>query len=290
MPKPLQSPYGLSLALVCCLFPTQAASRPALGSELEVTYLANEGVYLSDGSRGVLIDALFTDGVRGYSTLAPELRRSLESGAPPFDDVVLALATHSHADHFDPVSVARFLKSHPHAHFASTPQAIRRLVPETEESDRDRIHSALPSEGHVESLTLGGVEIELLNLHHGRGGEPPTQNLGIVVTLADRRILHIGDTEARERDFRPLALGRIDVGLLPYWFLLKPHYLEVTRQEIEPTHVVALHMPTTGAPKSYFDGATDVDDLAKRIQHHWPGAEVAVQTLQTWFPLRLAAD
>lgn len=262
------------------------ANLPA--QSLEIRTLANEGVALSDGKQTVLIDALFDEGVRGYRRLDPPTQRSLLRGALGLPPVTVIFATHVHRDHFDAGVVLEFLQRHPGARFISTPQAVAALRRAGEHSTEDvvsdhRVHAFLPTEGDTLRLSadvLGthGVEVTLLNLHHGRDRDPPIQNLGILVEMAGVRALHIGDTEVRMSDARALPWAEldVDVGLFPYWFLFKSHYLEVTRA-IDPEHVVALHMPHEDAPMSYFAPARALEGLAQAIRTEFPNALVALE-------------
>jgi L-ascorbate metabolism protein UlaG (beta-lactamase superfamily) len=240
-------PAALALALVAT-GPTSAdgaAAGPAAGAE--ITYLANEGFLLSGGGRAVLVDALFGDGLADYPRVPADLRSKLEAGEPPFDEVDVVLATHHHADHFDPRAVARFLRAVPTARFLSTPQAVERLREVSGgawDGIAPRVRSVLPAAGEAEELTVAGVAVTVFNLHHGRDRRPPVQNLGFLLALGDRRILHVGDTEAGDADLAPLRFERreIDAALLPFWLLLDAEAVETVRRRVSPRLVVPMHL------------------------------------------------
>ena len=89
----------------------EETSRPPVrdaAPEVRVTYVGNAGFLIAVGDKKILIDALFSGFPGGY-TLPEEIRDKMALGRPPFDGIDLALATHSHGDHFESGLVRRFL-------------------------------------------------------------------------------------------------------------------------------------------------------------------------------------
>jgi putative transcriptional regulator len=253
-------------------------SFPPAGAQVEVTYIANEGFLLEGGGKKVLIDALFEGGVNGYAKVPHALRSELERAEAPFDGIDLVLVTHFHADHFAPGMVGRYLRTNQDASFVSTPQVreqLRPLIPGGAETD-DRVTGVLPDEGTREVLTRGGVELEVLNLHHGEERRPPVQNLGFIVKLGGMKILHVGDTEATAEVFEKYSLAeeKIDVALLPSWFLTYDRWIEAVRNEIAPAEIVVMHMPSRDAPPSYFGSHGSYDGTVRALREEFPRARI----------------
>ncbi|HXV76137.1 MAG TPA: YqgE/AlgH family protein [Candidatus Polarisedimenticolaceae bacterium] len=251
---------------------TLAASGSPVFAGIEATYLANEGFFLTGGGKKVLIDASFDAGIAPYAVLADTTRHAIATGAPPFDDVDLLLATHVHADHFAPEVVLSHLRANPRARFVSTPDAIAALEPLLggDASLAERITAVYPDEGRPETLERSGVPLRVINLHHGRGGERPVQNLGFVVTLGDTRLLHVGDTVASADELGAAAIGPVDVAFLPYWLLIGAAEARVVGAD----RIVAMHLPPAGAPAGHFDPYASFEDAAERIARLHPGAVV----------------
>lgn len=267
---------GLVLASVLVFVPSAA---PATGQELEITYLANEGVHLRAGSSAVLVDALFGEGLAGYARVEAAERERLERAAPPYGEVTLVLATHSHRDHFDPAAVARFLVANPRAHFLSTPQAVDELRAALRSAGDDgtverRARASLPAAGVVERHELGGVPVGVLPLHHGTGNE--TQNVGFLIELAGRRVLHVGDTAATAADFAPFGLAEqpVDVALLPVWFFTYASFATGVREQIRPLRSVAFHVAVPEAPAAYHGPASSHEELLRRLAELVPAVTV----------------
>ncbi len=245
---------------------------------IEITHIANEGFLIAGGGRRILVDALFSSGVEGYSTIPTDIRSQLEAGEPPFDKVDLVLATHHHADHFDPAMVARYLERFPDVHFVSTEQAAERFR-DAVGSRPDlvaRARGVMPPEGQRIQLAPGGggIGLTVLNLHHGKDRSPPVQNLGFIIEVGGMKLLHVGDTEADARDFAPYALANegIDVALLPSWLLTYQEWKRAVTESIAPHWIVVMHLPRAGAPESWFGKSGDLAGLKRAIRRAFPDA------------------
>lgn len=249
-----------------------------LSAQMRVTYLANEGFLLAGGSKKVLVDGLFAAGVPGYATVPDLLYSASVAAEPPFDGIDLVLATHFHPDHFDAETVVRHLRANPEALFLSTPQAVRKIseLVADDVAVLGRVEAVYPPAGEALRLSRAGIELEVLNLHHGRGGSPPVENLGFVGNLGGQTWLHVGDTEAGMADFQPYSLTdkTIDVALLPDWFLDYEEFVEVTRREIRPREIVVMHLATAAAPSNYFGRHGDHARRRRALLERFPDAVI----------------
>ncbi len=215
----------------------------AAAAALEVTYLANEGFMIAGGGRKALIDALFREGVDGYAAPSPATRELLEQARSPFDGVDVALATHYHDDHFDAEAVLAHLTNNPQAFFFSTNQAADKLRATGQfDAFKTRVVATLPKEGERFHSGHRSLYVQLLNIHHGRGR--PIENLGFIVEIAGKRVLHIGDSDAEAAVFQKYELvkDRIDVAFLPFWYFLNDDFKRAVREQIQPRHIVVMHI------------------------------------------------
>lgn len=255
-----------ALLLALCLFTSGTLyAQPTPAAGVEVTYLGNEGFLIAAGETRILIDALFGDGLDGYAVVPPEPRRQLEAASGRFEGVDLVLASHYHGDHFDAEAVARHLVSNPGARFVSTHQAVDRLrkVPDFTRF-ADRVEGYWPAEGTTDQVEHAGVKVTILNLHHGRGRQPPVQNLGLLIDVGGQRLLHVGDTEVTVADVSAYALGDADIDVLfaPGWFFGYKQWKPLLA-EIDASSTVVMHLAEPSAPASYFGPA---GSRAKRIE------------------------
>jgi L-ascorbate metabolism protein UlaG (beta-lactamase superfamily) len=260
-----------------------AVAAPAIGrtaelppAAVEVVYLANEGFLITAGETKVLVDALFGDGIDGYPVVPEETRRQLEAAEGPFAGVDLVLATHFHDDHFDPRSVARYLRHSPGARFVSTHQAVERLrrLPDFEDL-AGRVEGHWPAEGERAVVDHAGVRLTLLNFHHGRGRRPPVQNLGFLIDIGGLRLLHVGDAEAKLDELEPYSLGGagVDVFFVPAWYFIYP-WLRSLVTEVGAGARIVMHVAEPDAPASSFGPDGRRAKLVERILDEDPQAVV----------------
>lgn len=248
-------------------------------ASLEVTYLANEGFMVAGGGHKVLLDALFGKGLRHYAAVSPAQRELLEQARAPYADVDAVFATHFHDDHFNAESVLSHLTHNPQAFFFSTNQAADKLRATGKfEPVKSRVMAALPKEGERLRHRHRGIDVQLLNIHHGR--TRPTENLGFILELGGKRILHIGDSEAEPSVFQKyeVAKERIDVAFLPFWYFLNDESKRAVREHMQPRNIVVMHLE-----QDFLPGRTGHDNWQKRwaqIKAEFPNASYFTQELE----------
>jgi L-ascorbate metabolism protein UlaG (beta-lactamase superfamily) len=220
---------------------------------LEITYVANEGVLISSGGKQVLIDGLHREYERGYAFLPAAERELIEAAKAPFDKIDLILVSHRHLDHFHPESVGLHLKHNPKTMLVSSQQ----VVDEVEKNFKDyeavkaRVTGATPPLKEKVAMKVAGVEFEVLGLGHGSGRHGSIQNLGHVIKLGGKKLLHVGDADTSAEIFEQFKLDEegIDIAFLPYWFLLGDAGQTVIREHIKPKHIIAVHISPSEAEK-----------------------------------------
>jgi L-ascorbate metabolism protein UlaG (beta-lactamase superfamily) len=271
----------LMTALAGASAPAATPSRPPL----EVTYIANEGfllvipppeipgnVALNDNA--VLIDSLFRDGVSPYELVPLDRREAVETARPPFD-ATLVLVSHYHADHFDPAAVARYLKHNFRAELVSSEQVVEQVAEALNDDVilRNRVHAVVGSSpGSSASLTVGGIGLHIRRISHGSGRHAEIQNLAQVVTLGGWKILHIGDADAGEAEFKRLDFkkDKLDVAFIPFWYLADDKGAALVKRYVRPRIVVAMHIPPG-----------ELDERTAEIRARFPDAVIFTQPFET---------
>ncbi len=226
---------------------------------------------IAGAGRKILIDALFGEGLDGYAVVSPAQRALLEQAREPFADVDAVFATHFHDDHFNATSVLAHLMSNPQAFFFSTPQAADKLKATGKfDAVKTRVVATLPKEGERFHSGHRGLHAQLLNIHHGR--KRPVENLGFIVEIGGKRILHIGDSEAEAAVFQKyeVAKDRIDVAFLPFWYFLDDDWKRAVREQIQPRHIVVMHIETDSLLNRVRNG--DWQKKWARIKAEFPNA------------------
>ena len=225
---------------------TASSTEPA---SIEVTHLANEGVPLAAGDQQVIVDGLFRE-YDGYDVLPPAERERVETAAAQFSGIDVVLVSHTHGDHFHPAAVVRHLQHNNGATLVSSEQVTSavRKEPGAATALASRIRAVTPAPGERSTVTVAGVTIEVLGLRHGGARWARLQNLGHIVTIGGKRVLHVGDAESSAANFAPLNLpaAGIDVAILPDWFMTDPEGQRVVIEHIRPKQLVAVHLPASG--------------------------------------------
>lgn len=262
-------------------FSSPAAPLPAADS-VRITYVGNEGFLIESAGRKVLIDALYRAGVSGYVVHTPGVRKLLEQGLPPFNDLDLILATHYHADHFDPDAVGIHLLSDRRAVFITTTQAATQM--ESYKGYRNiqaRVRGLLPEEGQDQVAEYNGIRVRALNLHHGRGRQ--VENLGFLIEVDGRRFLHVGDTEVTPAELAAyhLADQSIDFFFVPYWFLLHEPAGDDIVSAVNPQTIIPMHLPPNDDPRHYLDDTGGFEGTVARIASNHPNAVTFEEPMTT---------
>ena len=248
-----------------------ANATPAQAPTVEITYIANEGVLISADGKQVLIDGLHREYEPGYAFLPPADREKIETAKPPFDKIDLILVSHRHLDHFHPESVGLHLQHNPKAMLVSSQQ----VVDEVEKNFKDyqaikaRVTGATPPWKEKVAMKVAGIDFEILNLRHGTGRHASIQNLGHIIKLGGKKLLHIGDADTAVENFEKFNLDEeaIDIAFLPFWFLQGSDGQTIVREHIKPRQIIAVHI-----------SPSESDKTTTQIKQAFPGA-VAFTTM-----------
>lgn len=249
--------------------PTDLDVARAVPPGFVVRYVANMGVLISSGDKRVLIDAIHRKYKPAYVFPPPEMLSALESAMPPYDRIDLILVTHTHLDHFHPDSIALHLKNDPKSVLVSSAQVIAEM-PKSEEISA-RLKEVTPEVGKRTDLEINGIKVSLLGLRHVNAQHRSVQNLGYLVEIGGKRVLHVGDAELSAENFAPFRLEKekIDVAILPQWFLDGPGGCDMVRKLIGAKHLIATHISS---------GYTD--EVSARVKKNCPGADAFTKILE----------
>ncbi len=230
----------MNTVLLAALSGLIAASAPAADNGLKITYVCNEGYLLEHGGKKVLIDALFSGADKPYADFpSPELVRALEQAEPPFDNIDLALATHSHDDHFLAETVALHMSHDARTVFLSTRdsvEAVRWLAPNLSR----RIRAVSPGKlGGARRQNVVGIQVEALRVTHGKSD---LENLAFALRWSGAAVLHTGDSGVENyRSFHGDNAGFDVIFASPGYFQTPGPGLDLVRNVIKARNVVPMH-------------------------------------------------
>ena len=219
------------LAFVASFAELPAQSR----KECAVTHVANAGVLFETNGRKFLFDAPIED------TPSQQLRR-MERGAPPFENISAILTTHWHYDHITPRLAAEFLKRSPSTKLVSSNQVVELVRQKIDTGVAgSQLVAITPDPGTSTRTTIDGVPITVIRIRHNPSRNFPNEHVGFVVEGC-KTVLHTGDADPVADNFTVLrSLPKIDVGLLPSWYLMENNRAFVA-SSINPARIFAIHM------------------------------------------------
>lgn len=252
------------LALSVCFVALSTAARPTRGESsaaapgVDVIFLANEGVYLAGGERGVLLDGCVRVPYLEYGAVPDEVWEKLLRGEAPFERLDLVLVSHAHRDHFQAEAARELLLARRDAKWV-----VHREVATAIESGWTRwpevagqVTAVAPVDGERAAYRVAGLEVELLRLPHGPARSMP-ENLAHVVQIGGRTLIHVGDARASGEDLARAGLQgrRFDVALLPFWYWGSPAWSAALEALTGRLGSVALHRPPGDPPPTRREGS-----------------------------------
>jgi len=245
-----------------------------LSNGFSVTYIANEGVLISSGQKQVLIDGLFRAYKPDYAFPPPTLLSTLESARAPYNEIDLILVSHLHGDHFHGESVGLHLKNNPNATLVSSAQIVDGVKKEFVgfQEIESRVKQVTPEWKTRIEYKTDGIRVEVLGLRHGGSNFSWIQNLGHVIEIGDKKLLHIGDADMTAENFASFRLHEkgIDIAFIPSWYLLSENGRKLVQEQFAPKHIIAVHV-----------SPDEAKEVAEQIKKTNPEATVFTKILES---------
>lgn len=224
-----------------------------------VTFIDNAGFLIVVRDKKILIDALFDLYNRNTASLQEVLQRAVNA-EPPFDEIDLVIATHSHPDHFSADLVRDHLRNNETAVFVSSPDAVRQINRLGDDFAEQLIAVNLRP-GESSHLSINGIELDCLYITHGY---ETILNIGMVITVDEYTFFHSGDMAVDSSVGDAVSLAdlhgyglpqkEIDLVLIPSFILLNDEYTALIEDGIQARYVSPMHY-------SYRYPPTEIEEL-----------------------------
>lgn len=215
---------------------TTARTNPAKSDQIRIVHIANQGYLIEIGDKKILVDAL-------HLGVSSDLMAKMTNAEAPFDKVDLILATQSHANHFSPDLVAKYLDKNKRTMFISNDEAashVRAYIHDFA-SAAQRIKAVFPMEGEKIKEAVMGVNIQAMSFPISP--DSYITSLGFLVKVGGRKFLHMGDSAGPLDILKVYKLSRekIDVAFIPFWYFANPDLHSVVQEGIKAKHVVPMY-------------------------------------------------
>ncbi len=215
-------------------------------AQVRVTYIANEGVLISAGDDQVIIDALHKPYRPAYLPTPHEIEAQIIAAEKPFDNIDFILVSHVHGDHFDAQTVTTYLRKQPGPILFSSEQVKDSVSKYLVENSpvRARISTMRYVDGEKKSMTRDGVQVTIGKVAHGLARFNWVENLAHLIRINNHTLLHVGDPSFGRQDIERFlqGQGKIDVAILPSWFITEPEGREVIEKVIKPDDLIVVHV------------------------------------------------
>ncbi len=231
--------------------------------EAKLCHIASAGFYATDGEKGILMDALYGDGIDRTVLASDELNDRLENAKGEFANVRLIYASHFHEDHMKGRSILNHLRANKDAIAIITEQA--RVLLEAaamREEEGDRVKSYLIPAGSNLKLEDMPFPATLYGIKHGNR---PIENIGITVEVAGKTIMHVGDMADYETNLRSAGVDKVkpDYLLMPYWYLRSTDMAGQINEIFDAKNMIPIHLPPV--PSVGIETVEDLQELKNKI-------------------------
>lgn len=221
----------------------------------QISYVGNMGVLIECETIGILIDGLHKKYKAAYQyppeTLVAELIGKDEPYQPP---IHLLLNTHIHKDHFDAELVLEFLKENAKAKLlgpAQTANAVLALY--TSHELKQRIHEVKTTDYTIQNFSLHGIQVKAFFVDHANPARhSATKNVGFLIELDGKQILHLGDAAMDASIFSQLNLQaeEIDLAIIPDWLAMSKSGANIIKTYIAAKQLLITHISPLNAAES----------------------------------------
>ncbi|MCI6732506.1 MAG: hypothetical protein MR487_09315 [Lachnospiraceae bacterium] len=194
--------------------------------ELSIYYLANAGIYFTDGNTGLLIDGLF-DAWPGFDGLPYELEEKIMKKEVPFQNLSHLFFTHEHLDHCSHEKLQQFSDGCPD-------------IPVYRPSERNNLVISIP--------VTCRISVTGFSTRHLLDASPKIPHDLFLLDWEDSHFFISGDADpvSAAKQFPENLLeshaGQIDMAFInPFWLSLTPgrRFLE----QLKPKRIFVYHLP-----------------------------------------------
>jgi L-ascorbate metabolism protein UlaG (beta-lactamase superfamily) len=216
-------------------------------ADITITQLANEGAIISDGNTRVMIDGMVVEPYSVYGGLPEDAAALFKQVSGPYSDIDLALASHRHHDHNQPLFACEFVKSSKDTLFVSSSQVLGLMREKCRElvTTSTRIREIAPQYGEPQVFEEDGVKVTAFPLSHGTRKYAKIQNYAHLIEIGGMTVLHIGDAAVSPEDFQTAGLDqvKVDVALIPFWFFQPGPGAALIQKYMGAPVQIAVHIP-----------------------------------------------
>lgn len=225
----------LLVSFVVLLTSYQSQTRKT-AADIILSYKGNMGVLISSSNQAVLIDGLHEYYRPDYLPSQKEELAKLFSRKEPYTNVKMVLFSHYHRDHYSALLSKRFLQTAKENLVVGAPQVVDSLP-------GGQTINAWNKNRIIYNLQSNDLSVQAFDVRHTyQERHAKVQNIAYLVSIGEKKILHIGDADTDAAGFKPFEAASIDVLIAPLWFLTGEKGIYIITKMIKPKVVIATHI------------------------------------------------
>lgn len=221
--------------------------------KLSIFHSVNAGLYIWDGTRGLLVDGIHDGREEGMSRIPEEFVRQIGQNTGIFGHLDGAVFTHLHHDHYDERGVGALLDQRP-----ELPVYGPGL----------QTHGALirPIRWGLRSVRIGGIYILAQDTLHDGEAFRNDPHQSFLIRMGGENIFVAGDAKLRPEeagDFAGFYDAPVESAFCNLYQIASPEGQEFLRQ-LEPARVFLYHLPFQEDDRYHYH------KLARQIVRNYP--------------------
>lgn len=209
----------------------------------QISYIANQGVFIEYNGKRVLIDALHDEYLPYYQETRIPYRVMLNSASAPFERVDLFLVTSALGDHFDKALTVEFFEKHRESILIAPEQVLDTLGNLTHLAAQFYPIRKTDS-GLV--YAMDGINIRTFPLSHAFDEHGAwVDNMAYLIDFEGLKILHVGDANILPENLNRIQkeIGKgVDYAILPDWFFDKKEDIAKVKKQIKAKKFIVAHV------------------------------------------------
>lgn len=212
---------------------------------MKIVYKSNAGVILETDNIRMAVD-LFCDAEDlPYTSVSAQLVKAIVNRETPYEKIDYMLYTHKHIDHFNAEMVNEYLsvsgKTKIIAPYGTATQLLSSLF---EEKDNSIIALSMDKKEKLK-FENNSVSITAYDFKHEGNESSEEENIGYLIELEGKKILHVGDACISEDNFNHTGLEgeEIDLLIAPFPYITRTDGIDIISKYIKPKKIAVVHLP-----------------------------------------------
>lgn len=212
---------------------------------MKIIYKSNAGIIIETGNKKIAVDLFCDAGELPYTSVSSNLVHAIVNRESPYSKIDYMLYTHRHMDHFCAENVDEYLAAEGGARLIIPYMTSKELTSEFLDRKGNDVTVLKLSRREKLEFETGEVSITAYDFKHEGTESADEENVGYLIEVDGRKILHVGDACIADDnfDYTELEKENIDVLIAPFPYITRRDGLELINKYIKPKKIAVVHLP-----------------------------------------------